>query len=173
MTGAFAFDLSRAAPIDDPALARELEQFLFREAALLDAGAFEDWLALFAVDGHYWVPGQPGAVDPDDSISIFDDDRALLAVRIARLRQPRSYAFEPPPRTVHIVANIESWRAPDGAHLVRSKLLMAEYRNATRRNFAATVHHRLVRDAGALRIALKRVDLIDCDGIHEFMTVAF
>jgi benzoate/toluate 1,2-dioxygenase beta subunit len=167
------FDLSRATPVDDPVLARELEQFLFHEAALLDDGKFEDWLALFAEDGRYWVPGQPGAIDPDNEISIVDEDRGLLAVRINRLRQPRSYAFEPPPRTVHVVANVQSWRAPDGAHLVRSKLLMAEYRNTTRRSFAATVSHRLVRAAGALRIALKRVDLIDCDGIHEFMTVAF
>jgi ethylbenzene dioxygenase beta subunit len=168
-----AFDLSQAAPVGDPALARELEQFLFHEAALLDAGKLEDWLALFAADGRYWVPGQPDAVDPDESISIFDEDRALLAVRINRLRQPRSYAADPPPRTVHVIANVQSWRAPDGAHLVRSKLLMAEYRNDARRYFAATVSHRLVRDVGVLRIALKRVDLIDCDGIHELMTVAF
>ena len=169
----FVLDPSDATPIDDPALAHALEQFLFHEAALLDDGRFEDWLALFAADGRYWVPGQPDAVDPDESISIVDEDRALLAVRINRLRQPRSYASDPPPRTVHVVTNVQSWRSPDGAHLVRSKLLMAEYRNDARRYFAATVCHRLVRDAGALRIALKRVDLIDCDGIHELMTVAF
>jgi len=173
MTAGVAFDLAHAVPIGDPVLARELEQFLFHEAALLDEGRFEDWLALFAADGRYWVPGQPDAVDPDESISIVDEDRALLAVRINRLRQPRSYASDPPPRTVHVVANMQSWSAPDGAHLVRSKLLMAEYRNQARRYFAATVCHRLVRDAGALRIAFKRVDLIDCDGIHELMTVAF
>jgi benzoate/toluate 1,2-dioxygenase beta subunit len=166
-------DLVGATPIVDLALARELEQFLFHEAALLDAGAFEDWLVLFAADGRYWVPGQPDAVDPDTSVSIVDEDRVLLAVRIARLRQPRSYAFEPPPRTVHQIGNVQSWRAPDGAFLVRSTLLMAEYRGGTRRNFAAIVNHRLIREHDVLRIALKRVDLIDCDGIHEFMTVAF
>jgi benzoate/toluate 1,2-dioxygenase beta subunit len=161
-----------AAPVDEPKLARELEQFLFEEAALLDAGRFEDWLACFAADGRYWVPAEPGAVDPDTTISIFDEDRALLAVRIDKLRRPDAYAFEPPTRTVHVVTNIQCWR--DGAaYLTRSKLLMAEYRRETRRYFAATVMHRLVRDGGALRIALKRVDLIDCDATHEFMTVPF
>jgi benzoate/toluate 1,2-dioxygenase beta subunit len=73
---------------------------------------------------------------------------------------------------VRVVSNIQCWR--DGAaYLTRSKLLMAEYRNETRRYFAATVTHRLVRDARALRIALKRVDLVDCDATHEFMTVPF
>jgi 3-phenylpropionate/cinnamic acid dioxygenase small subunit len=160
------------APIEDPKLARELEQFLFEEAALLDAGRFEDWLACFAADGRYWVPAELDADDPDETIAIFDEDRALLAVRIDRLRRPNAYAFEPPPRTVHIVSNVQCWR--DGAaYVTRSKLLMAEYRNETRRYFAATVTHRLVREAGTLRIALKRVDLIDCDATHEFMTVPF
>jgi 3-phenylpropionate/cinnamic acid dioxygenase small subunit len=167
-----ALPFGDAVAIDDPKLVRELEQFLFQEAALLDAGRFEDWLACFAADGRYWVPAEPGAEDPDAALSIFDEDRALLAVRIDRLRQPRAYAFDPPARTVHVVSNVQCWRA-GASYLTRSKLLMAEYRNETRRYFAATVAHRLVRDAGALRIALKRVDLIDCDATHEFMTVPF
>ena len=32
------------------------EDFVAEEAALLDAGRFDDWLSLFAPDGHYWVP---------------------------------------------------------------------------------------------------------------------
>ena len=162
--------IAGAAPIDDLKLARELEQFLFEEAALLDAGRFADWLACFAAECRYWVPVEPDADDPDQSLSIYDEDRALLAVRVDRLRRPNAYAFDPPPRTVHVVSNIQCWR--DGAiYVIRSKLLMAEHRNETRRYFAATVTHRLVREAGVLRIALKRVDLIDCDAAHEFMTV--
>src|SRR6185369_7879159 len=146
------------APITDPVRAREVEQLLFEEAALLDAQQFEDWLGLFAADGRYWVPGQPDATDPNASLSIIDEDRALLAVRIARLRLPRAYAAEPAPRTVHLVGNVRSWDTPEGAILVRSVLQMAEYRAETRRRFAASVTHWLVREGGALRIALKRVD---------------
>ena len=160
-------------PIDDPRLARELEQFLFEEAALLDAGKFDDWLACFTADARYWVPAETAATDPDTTLSIYDEDRALLSVRIEKLRLPNAYASQPPARTVHVVNNVQCWRDGTAGYLTRSKLLMAEYRNDTRRYFAATVTHRLVRDAGGLRIALKRVDLIDCDGTHEFMTVPF
>ncbi len=167
-----SLDVAGALPVEDPKLARELEQFLFAEAALLDAGRFEDWLALFAADGRYWVPAEPDAADPDTTISIFDDGRELLSVRVDRLRRPDAYVVEPPPRTAHVVSNIQCWR--DGAaYLTRYKLLMAEYRSETRRYFAATVMHRLVRDGGALRIVVKRVDLIDCAATHEFMTVPF
>jgi benzoate/toluate 1,2-dioxygenase beta subunit len=160
-------------PIADPVRAHAIAQFLFEEAALLDGRNFEDWLGLFAAAGRYWVPGQPDATDPNASLSIVDEDRALLAVRIARLRQPHAYAAEPAPRTVHMVGNVRCWDTPEGAVLVRSALLMAEYRAETRRQFAATVTHWLVREAGTLRIALKRVDLIDCDATHELMTVPF
>ena len=164
--------IAGAVPVDEPKLVRELEQFLYEEAALLDAGRFADWLACFAADGRYWVPAEPGAQDPDTTIAIFDEDRALLAVRIDKLSRPDAYASEAPTRTVHVVTNIQCWR--DGAaYLTRSKLLMAEYRGETRRYFAASVTHRLVREAGVLRIALKRVDLIDCDATHAFMTVPF
>jgi hypothetical protein len=42
----------------DPALERELGDLVAHEAALLDARRFDDWLALFAPDGRYWVPLQ-------------------------------------------------------------------------------------------------------------------
>src|SRR5262249_1581120 len=37
-------------------LQHEVEQFLYAEAALLDARRFRDWLALLADDIHYWMP---------------------------------------------------------------------------------------------------------------------
>ena len=45
---------------------------------LLDAGRFDDWLALFADDGRYWVPLQ-GARRPIRSHnSLAYEDRLLL-----------------------------------------------------------------------------------------------
>ena len=46
-----------AEPID-PALERELGAFVAAEAALLDAARYDEWLALYADDGRYWVPLQ-------------------------------------------------------------------------------------------------------------------
>ena len=34
---------------------REVEQFLYREARLLDERRFAEWLALLTDDIHYWV----------------------------------------------------------------------------------------------------------------------
>jgi 3-phenylpropionate/cinnamic acid dioxygenase small subunit len=34
----------------------ELVDFVYKEAALLDEEQYQEWLALFAEDGRYWVP---------------------------------------------------------------------------------------------------------------------
>ena len=42
--------------IEDVVLQHEIEQFLYREAALLDERRFHDWFALLADDLEYWMP---------------------------------------------------------------------------------------------------------------------
>ena len=44
------------------ALQEEIEQFLFREARLLDESDYSSWLTLIAPEIHYWMPviGSPG-----------------------------------------------------------------------------------------------------------------
>ena len=55
-------------------LKSEAEAYLIAEARLLDAGRFEEWLALFAEDGFYWIPAGPGQSDPLNHLSIFYED---------------------------------------------------------------------------------------------------
>ena len=56
------------------------------------------------------------------------------------------------------------------AATVRSKFLMIEYRREQQRLFAGTALHRLVQIDGAIRIAWKRVDLINCDAPMDGLT---
>ena len=56
---------------------------------------------------------------------------------------------------------------------VRSKFTMVEYRRETQRLFAGTATHRLVQTDGGIRIAWKRVDLVNCDAPMDGITVPF
>ncbi len=56
-------------------LRAEAEAFLVAEARLLDSGRFEEWLALFAEDGFYWIPAAPGQSDPLNHLSILYEDK--------------------------------------------------------------------------------------------------
>jgi benzoate/toluate 1,2-dioxygenase beta subunit len=150
-----------------------VSRFLHREARLLDRGEFDEWLSLFAERGIYWVPSMPGQTDPKAVPSIVYEDPPLLAMRIKRLQHPRAHAVATPPRTARVIGNIEivDRVAAEQRYRVLSTMIVAEYQDERRRVFAGQVEHRLVRTNDSLKIEFKRVELIDCDGIHEFMTV--
>ncbi len=154
----------------------EAEAFLIAEARLLDAGRFEEWLALFAEDGFYWVPAAPGQSDPLNHLSIFYEDKSVLGMRVRRLGHPRVYSAQPAPRTVHLVGNVTAARGdePGIDCEVRSSVMVAEYRpgqSADRRVWAGQQTHKLRRTPEGWRIVLKRVDLVDCDAVHGILAV--
>jgi len=158
-----------AAPLD----AYRCEQFLMHEMRLLDEAKFDEWLALFMEDGWYWVPSEPDQADPHETVSLIYDDRRLLETRIRRLASPRMYSQEPRSRTSRIVSNVMLEDVEGRAATVRSKFLMVEYRREQQRLFAGTAWHRLVQVEGAIRIAWKRVDLVNCDAPLDGITQPF
>jgi 3-phenylpropionate/cinnamic acid dioxygenase small subunit len=147
--------------------------FLEHEARLLDEAKFDDWLALFTADAWYWVPSEPNQPDPHETVSLIYDDRRLLETRVRRLASPRMYSQEPRSRTSRMVANVSIEDAEGRAATVRSKFTMIEYRREQQRLFAGTAWHRLVQIDGAVRIAWKRVDLINCDAPLDGITQPF
>jgi benzoate/toluate 1,2-dioxygenase beta subunit len=165
-------DLNATGHAIDPSI-EECEAFLVYEAQLLDEGRFEDWLALFTENAWYWVPSEPDQDSPLTTVSLMYDDRRLLETRVRRLVSPRIYSQEPRSRTSRIVANVTIKERRPGAALVRSKFTMVEYRRRDQRLFAGTSFHELVRKAGALRIASKRVDLVNCDAPLDGLVVPF
>jgi 3-phenylpropionate/cinnamic acid dioxygenase small subunit len=112
---------------NDPDLIREVEQFLYREARLLDERRFHEWVALFTDDAHYWMAGRSNLypkrskaisiLDPEryieddtareDELAILDEDKATLEGRVARLDTGMAWAEDPPSRTRHMISNIE------------------------------------------------------------------
>ena len=95
---------------------REVEQFLYREARLLDERRFHEWLALFTDDVHYWMGARANRyprsskaisilspnryVEDDhtqpDELSILDETKETLAGRVARLETGMAWAEDPP-----------------------------------------------------------------------------
>jgi 3-phenylpropionate/cinnamic acid dioxygenase small subunit len=151
------------------------EQFLVHEARLLDEARFDEWLALFTADAWYWVPSQPNQANPRDTVSLIYDDRRLLETRVRRLASPRIYSQEPPSRTSRMIGNVtlEQAAADGQACTVRSKFQMAEYRREMQTMFAGTCLHHLIVADGTIRIAWKRVDLVNCEAALAGIVVPF
>ena len=154
----------------------DVEKFLIREVRLLDERRFEEWMNLFAEDGYYWVPAAPDQVDPYDSVSIFFDDREVMKTRLSRLDHPKIHSQKPASRTCHFVSNIDIDKDHHGTSeiLVRSNLMMLEYRLEKQTTYGGHCRHLLrLKSDGAFEIAWKRVDLINCDGTLEMLSVPF
>lgn len=146
-----------------------VQAFLIHEAALLDGQQFERWLDLFAEDGRYWVPASWDQVSPLESVSIHYEDKALLQVRIMRLRHPSTENMHPAPRTMHAVSNVRIETADATELVAASQLLMVDYRLEQQRITAGHCRHRLRRTDQGWKIAEKRVDLLNCDSERGFV----
>src|SRR6202167_873944 len=129
------------------------EQFLLREARLLDEARFDDWVALFTPDAWYWVPSQPDQPDPHETVSLIYDDRRLLETRVRRLASPRMYSQEPRSRTSRMVSNVTVEESGANFCEVRSKFVMIEYRREQQRIFGGTASHHLVESGSRIMIA--------------------
>lgn len=150
--------------IADPALREAFRMLLEREARLLDQCRFEDWLDLYARECLYWVPTTPHGGDPRREVCICFDDRRRLEDRIFRLRTGYAWSQVPPSRTVHMVSNVELFGTAQGStYLVRSNVLITEFRSGEIRTLSGWCGHHLVRQDEKWKIAVKQVNLIDCD----------
>lgn len=147
----------------------EAAALIAEEARLLDDRDYPAWLALFTEDCRYWVPVSPLQQRPGDGVAHFHDDKQLLMARTHRLLNPRAFGAEPAPRTCHVVSGVRIERADAGEVIASSAQIMLEYRNrdgfeADQRSFGGRVTHRLRRTPEGLRIAEKRIDLINAEG---------
>lgn len=160
-----------------------VEQLLYLEGRLIDERRFAEWEALWVDEGIYWVPANGEDTDPDVDVSLIYDNRSRMHNRVERYVGGKAYSQQPPPRTVHLVGNVMVGPAEpveraepgaDGAdvrRIVHSTVQVAESRPGVRIDWVGRVTHHLVERDGALRIAYKKVVLVDND--QELTTIDF
>ena len=139
--------------------------FILLEARLLDEQRFDEWNGLFAPEGMYWLPASPGATDPLRQASHLYDDDTLRKVHLARLRSLHAHSQQPPGRCHHLLQTPELITADPvaGRYHLRTPFLYTELRAQRTVTLPGVAWHHLVRVDGALRIHLKRVDLLHAD----------
>ena len=149
---------------------REVEQFLYAQAELLDSKQWQAWIDGFAPEGVYWMPVTPEQTEWESSPSIFAEDKLMMEIRKGRVTHPNAWSQAPLWETNHLVSHvcIESLAANEIR--VRSRFHMMELRRDTIRHFGGSYRHTLVRDdAGALRIRLQRVDLFNAQAPFDYV----
>ena len=146
---------------------QDLIDFVVNEARLLDARRYEEWNALFTDDAFYWVPLVLDQEDGVNHTSHLYEDKLLRELRIERLKSPRAFSQQPPTRSLHLLQRptVEPRDpAQPAEHRVRTVFQYVESQGDEMNTFFGVAWHRIVVDAhGALRLAQKRVDLINSD----------
>lgn len=152
---------------------RDIEQLLYTEASFLDKADLDSWMNLYTEDGTYWMPVKPDQQDPINHISLFYDDRAMMEVRRRNMKHPRAPSKDYPVRSSHIISNIRVTDQNDaeGTCRVASNFHCLMYYNDRQTAFGGTYTHDLKRVDGDYLIHHKRVDLINCDAVHNTIII--
>ena len=140
----------------------EIVRFLYAEARLLDEKRWDEWYALFAEDGVYWVPLARGQTDSEIHTSLAYEDRLLLRLRIERLRR-HPLSQRPPSFSQHVLQAPKLETAGGSSWLTRTPFFYAEARGDETLHHAGVARHTLIREAGSIRIRMKRIELVNCD----------
>ena len=104
-------------------LRHEVQDFLYREAELLDERRYEEWLDLFTDDARYFMPMRRNV--PHDErereltregldVNWFDEGKDTLRRRVQQIRTGVHWAEEPPSRICHMVSNVQVEPRPAG-----------------------------------------------------------
>lgn len=144
---------------------QELCEFVYKEADLLDSQDFDSWLHLFTEDAVYWMPLGLDQQDPKLHSSLMYEDKLLLQIRVERLANRRTYSQNPRSRCHHLLQRpkVELVDHDAAAYRLRTAFHYVETRHDDQALYAGWATHHLTREDNALRIRLKRVDLLNCD----------
>jgi p-cumate 2,3-dioxygenase beta subunit len=159
-----ALDPGSAPPVLDLASVRrpEIEDFLFREAQLLDDWDLDTWLKL-------WAPGRTRYVvpcnddpdgDPATDLVLIDDDELRMRLRVERLNSRKAHREYPHSQTSHQVSNVILGAPGAGGAEpelpVTAAFTVWRFRHGKATYYVGRYHYRLVAADGALRIRAKR-----------------
>ncbi|MDG1211988.1 MAG: aromatic-ring-hydroxylating dioxygenase subunit beta [Paracoccaceae bacterium] len=143
----------------------QIIDFIYDEARMLDEGRYDEWLALWLEDGIYWMPLDYKQTDAKMTTSLMHEDMFMLKLRVERLNGARTFSQKPKSRCHHVIQRpfIDEFDEGAGRFKTNTSMHYVETRLDEQQLLALTATHDLVLVDGKLRIANKRVDLLNSD----------
>ena len=157
----------------DAALLRDIQVLLARQAAMLDARRWQEWMGLFTDDGVYWMPAAPEQTDHTSQPSIFAEDRLLMEVRAARLLHPNAWSQAAYWATQHLLGTTLVEEHQGDNLWTWTPFQMMEVRRDRVRHFGGSYRHHLVRQGGDWKIRLQRVDMFNAQASYDYVIQAW
>lgn len=143
-------DLDRAA----------VEDFLYREADLLDNWDLDGWFRLFDSELRYVVPcNDTPDGDPARDLVLIDDNELRLRLRVERLNSRKAHREYPHSRTNHQVFNVRIGDVSADQLSVNALFTVWRFRGGKSNYYVGKYRYLLVLRDGELRIRYKRCEL--------------
>jgi len=152
----------------------EVEEFLFHEAALLDAWRLDDWFGLLTEDARYEVPSndRPDA-DPANTLFTVADDINRIRGRITRLKDKNAHAESPHSRTRRMISNVRIVERNARELRVEANFVVYRFRrDESIREYVGHYRYRLRLEGGSLKIA-RREAVLDAMELGSMGLVSF
>ncbi|UFI06515.1 aromatic-ring-hydroxylating dioxygenase subunit beta [Roseibium aggregatum] len=141
----------------------EVIDFIYDEARMLDEGRYSEWLSLWLGDGHYWMPLDYKQTDPHLVTSLLYEDMFMLRLRVERLNGARTFSQKPKSRCHHVIQRPFIDKMDGDRIVTNTSMHYVETRLDEQFLLALTATHELKVVDGEIRIANKRVDILNCD----------
>ena len=152
---------------------QQVEDFLYHEAALLDAWRLDEWLALLTDDAVYRVPSNDRPVaNPADTLFTIADDIHRIRARVTRLKDPKAHAEMPPSRTRRMISNVRIIDQDARAVKVEANFIVHRFRrNESIYQYVGQYRYVLRIDAGGFKIAAREA-IIDAMELGSLSAVS-
>jgi p-cumate 2,3-dioxygenase subunit beta len=144
----------------NPLDVREIERFLYHEAALLDDWRLEDWLELLTEDAQYLVPSlDTRDADPRDTLFLVADDRKNIVSRVRQLLSGSTWSENPRSRTRRLVSNVRVLDTSGDETRVTANFTVWRFQMDQTDAYVGRYMLTLVRGPNGPLIRLRRVEL--------------
>ncbi len=164
-------------------LVREIEEFLYQEADLLDDRQFEAWLDLLTDDIRYWMPMRRNVKFDDrqsentrelQDMNWFDEGKDTLTQRVRQILTGVHWAEEPLSRVSHMVSNVRLTQVTSEDVQVKCRFLIYRNRQQDETDFFVGKREDTLRNVdGAWKIARRKVILDQNVLLAKNLTVFF
>lgn len=152
---------------------QEVEDLLYKEAALLDEWRLEEWLELLTDDAVYEVP--PTDVpegDARNTLFIIADDAVRIRSRVKQLLGKSAWAESPHSRTRRIIGNVRVLGVDGDRIIATANFAVHRMRYESVDTYIGRYDYRLVRVGQDLKISERRA-ILDNEALRPHGKISF
>lgn len=149
-----------------------VEEFLYKEAELLDEWRLTEWLTLFSEDAVLKVPPltDPTRASTTNSLFIVFDDMKIVRSRVQQLLGDTAWAENPRSKLRRLITNVRVDESDEQMVCARANFHVHKSRRGQTSDFFGEYRHRLLRHDDNFRILERTATLAHDDFSQGYLS---